>query len=121
MTDTIDHPTTPTVDGHERNLSPRTHQAFEELRHAILSEGALDSKTKQLIAVAAAHVTQCPCCIDGHTGLARRAGATSQEITESVWIAAEIRAGGTFAHPTRAAHIHPDSAATGRHLDVWSP
>ena len=60
------------------------------------------SKTKQLIAVAVAHNTGCSTCIDGHTSLAARAGATSQEIMESIWVAAEVHAGGTFAHPTRA-------------------
>jgi AhpD family alkylhydroperoxidase len=40
---------------------------------------------KQLIAVAVAHVTQCPYCIQVHTKAARRAGATAQELIEAVW------------------------------------
>ena len=53
---------------------------------------------KQIIAVAVAHVTQCPYCIKGHTKAAQRAGATPQELMEAIWVAAEIRAGGAYAH-----------------------
>jgi alkylhydroperoxidase/carboxymuconolactone decarboxylase family protein YurZ len=43
-------------------------------------------------------VTQCPYCIQGHTKAAVRAGATPEEIMEAIWVAAEMRAGGAFAH-----------------------
>jgi AhpD family alkylhydroperoxidase len=62
----------------------------------------LPEKTKQLIAVAAAHVTQCPYCINGHTRLASRKGASPEEIMEAIWVAAEMRAGGAYAHATLA-------------------
>ena len=65
-------------------------------------DGALDARAKQLIAVAVAHTTQCPYCIKGHTRLAIREGATAQEIMESIWVAAEMRAGGAYAHATIA-------------------
>ncbi len=61
-------------------------------------EGALPRKYKQLIAVAVAHVTQCPYCIRGHTKAATREGATPEELMEAIWVAAEMRAGGAFAH-----------------------
>jgi AhpD family alkylhydroperoxidase len=48
--------------------------------------------------VAVAHVTQCPYCIRGHTKAALRAGATQQELMEAIWVAAEMRAGGAYAH-----------------------
>jgi AhpD family alkylhydroperoxidase len=70
--------------------------------NASSSEGALPEKTKQLIAVAVAHVTQCPFCITGHTKLAGRKGASPEEIIEAIWVAAEMRAGGAFAHATLA-------------------
>jgi AhpD family alkylhydroperoxidase len=62
----------------------------------------LPTKTKQLIAVAAAHVTQCPYCIRGHTKAALRHGATAEEIMEAIWVAAEMRAGGAYAHSALA-------------------
>jgi AhpD family alkylhydroperoxidase len=70
----------------------------------VFGDGALDRRTKQLIAVAVAHATQCPYCIQGHTKLAHRAGASPEQIMESIWVAAEMRAGGAFAHSTLALH-----------------
>ena len=48
--------------------------------------------------MAAAHVTQCPYCIRGHTESALKAGATEQEVMEAIWVAAEMRAGAAYAH-----------------------
>ena len=62
----------------------------------IMSSGAL--RPKQLIAVAVAHVTQSPYCIRGHTKAALRYGATREELLEAIWVAAEMRAGGAYAH-----------------------
>ena len=81
-----------------RELAPGIDQAFREFSRLVFSDGALDTKTKQLIALAVAHVTQCPYCIRGHTKLARHERATEQEIMEAIWVAAEMRAGGAVAH-----------------------
>ena len=81
-----------------QELAPDTQAAFDAFGRQVFAPGALDTKTKQLIAVAVAHVTQCPYCIQGHTKAAQRAGATAQELMEAVWVAAEMRAGGAFAH-----------------------
>lgn len=81
-----------------RELAPEPEAAFRELSRRVFAEGALPTKVKQLIAVAVAHVTQCPYCIRGHTQGALRHGATEQEIMEAIWVAAEMRAGGAFAH-----------------------
>ena len=83
-----------------RELAPNVHAAFEEFGRQVFADGALPAETKQLIAVAVAHVTQCPYCIKGHTKAAQRAGATAPELMEAVWVAAEMRAGGAFAHST---------------------
>ncbi len=87
-----------------RELVPQTSAAFEEFSRQVFAEGAIDEKTKQLIAVAVAHVTQCPYCIDGHTKLAKRKGATPQQVMEAIWVAAEMRAGGAYAHSVVALH-----------------
>jgi AhpD family alkylhydroperoxidase len=81
-----------------RALAPETQAAFDAFGRQVFVDGALPAKTKQLIAVAVAHVTQCPYCIQGHTKAARRAGATGEELMEAVWVAAEMRAGGAYAH-----------------------
>ena len=72
--------------------------AFDAFGKGVFTDGALSAKIKQIIAVAVAHLTQCPDCIKGHTKAARRAGATPQELMEAIWVAAEMRAGGAYAH-----------------------
>ena len=56
-------------------------------------------------------VTQCPYCIRGHTKAATREGATPQEIMEAIWVAAEMRAGGAFAHSAIALDTLKSTAA----------
>ena len=68
----------------------------------MFSEGALSTRIKQLIAVATAHVTQCPYCIRAHTKAALKAGASREEIMEAIWVAAEMRAGAAYAHSALA-------------------
>ena len=85
-----------------KGLAPKPAEAFKAFSQSVFAEGALPAKTKQLIAVAVAHVTQCPYCIRGHTGAALRQGATAEEIMEAIWVAAEMRAGGAYAHSTLA-------------------
>ena len=81
-----------------RELAPDIYAAFRAFGQRVFADGALPSKTKQLIAIAVAHVTQCPYCIRGHTTLALQKGATEQEIMEAIWGAAEMRAGASYAH-----------------------
>ena len=85
-----------------RELAPKSEAAFKAFSQAVFADGALSSKTKQLIAVAVAHVTQCPYCIRGHTKQALRAGATREEVMEAIWVAAEMRAGAAVAHSNLA-------------------
>jgi len=82
----------------QADLTPDANEAFKAFSKAVFADGALPKKTKQLIAVAVAHVTQCPYCIHGHTQAALKEDATAQEIMEAIWVAAEMRAGGAFAH-----------------------
>jgi AhpD family alkylhydroperoxidase len=83
-------------------LAPRQAKAFAEFSQSVFADGALSATTKQLIAVAVAHVTQCPYCIRSHTRAAVRHGATSEQIMEAIWVAAEMRAGGAYAHSALA-------------------
>lgn len=83
-------------------LAPETLNKFRAFSHQVFAEGALPSKTKELIAVAVAHVTQCPYCIRSHTKRARLKGAGEQEIMEAIWVATEMRAGGAISHSALA-------------------
>lgn len=94
-----------------RALAPAAEDAFRAFSQAVFAEGALDARTKQLIAVAVAHVTQCPWCIEGHVKAARRAGATPEQVMEAVWVAAEMRAGAAWAHSIKALEMMPEEGA----------
>ena len=94
--------TTPDIARKRRELAPEPLKAFRAFSAAVFAEGALPVATKQLIAVAVAHVTQCPYCIKGHTREALKQGATEQQLMEAIWVAAEMRAGGAYAHSALA-------------------
>lgn len=98
----MDHPMYPSatrdIAQKRRELAPEILDAFKTFSQRVFADGALPQKTKQLIAVAVAHVTQCPYCIRGHTEAALKQGATEQEVMEAIWVAAEMRAGAAYAH-----------------------
>jgi AhpD family alkylhydroperoxidase len=61
--------------------------------------------TKQLIAVACSHVTQCPWYIEGHVKPAQHGGASAEQTMEAIWVAAEMRAGAAYAHSIKALEL----------------
>ena len=97
-------------DAHKR-LTPELHEAFQNFSRKVFAEGALAIKTKQLIAVAVAHVTQCPYCIRSHTRAAMRDGATREELLEAIWVAAEMRAGAAYTHSALALNVMEEAAS----------
>jgi AhpD family alkylhydroperoxidase len=98
VTDSLFPTATQDLARQRHDLAPGPQAAFRAFSKAVFEDGALPEKTKQIIAVAVAHVTQCPYCIRGHTKAALRHGATKQELMEAIWVAAEMRAGGAYAH-----------------------
>src|SRR5258705_13955561 len=83
-------------------LTPDLMKAFWAFDKAAVADGAIPVKYKELIAVAVALTTQCPYCIDIHSGNARKAGATEAEIAEAAMVAASLRAGPAVTHATHA-------------------
>ncbi len=108
-------PMTKELAARRKDLAPKPAEAFKAFSQSVFADGALPAKTKQLIAVAVAHVTQCPYCIRGHTAAALQHGATAEEIMEAIWIAAEMRAGGAYAHSALALDViaHAQSNTDG--------
>lgn len=98
MTHDVFPAATAAMSARRKALAPQTHDAFTAFSKQVFAEGALPEVTKQLIAVAVAHTTQCPYCIRGHTRLAHQKGASDEQIMEAIWVAAEMRAGGAYAH-----------------------
>src|SRR5688572_22259506 len=100
--DQLYQPITKEISDQRRLLVPEAMEAFKAFSARVFADGALPTKTKQLIAVAAAHVTQCPYCIRGHSSAALQHGASAEEIMEAIWVAAEMRAGAAYAHSALA-------------------
>lgn len=84
------------------DLAPEVMKAFWAFDKISVADGAIPVKYKELIAIAVALTTQCPYCIQIHTGNARKAGATDAEIVEAAMVAASLRAGAAVTHATHA-------------------
>lgn len=83
-------------------LAPEVTKAFWAFDKLAYAEGAIPKKYKELIAIAVALTTQCPYCIEVHRQSAAKAGATENELAETVLVAAALRAGSAVTHGTHA-------------------
>ncbi|NRO97027.1 carboxymuconolactone decarboxylase family protein [Paraburkholderia sp. NMBU_R16] len=110
-------PSDPGITARRKQLAPGPLAAFKAFSDSVFADGALPAKTKQLIALAVAHVTQCPYCIRGHTVAALKSGATEQEIMEAIWVAAEMRAGAAYAHSALALDTMAEKSSTNPNPD----
>jgi AhpD family alkylhydroperoxidase len=81
-----------------RELAPEVYRAFLEFDQKAFKDGAIPGKTKELIALGIAHITQCPWCIDAHTKKASVAGASDAEIVETTFVAMAMAAGAAWSH-----------------------
>lgn len=72
---------------------PEVMSAFAALQTAAMSEGALDVRTKELMAVGIAIAARCEGCIASHVHAADRAGATRAELMETVGVAIMMSGG----------------------------
>jgi AhpD family alkylhydroperoxidase len=106
-----------------RNLRqhiPEVYAGYAELNKAAMSDGALDRKTKELIALAIGVVEHCDGCIASHSQGAARAGATKQEVAEALGVTVMMHGGPATVWGARAfdafcefAEAH-DAAAPGQ-------
>lgn len=75
-------------------------------------DGALSKREKALIALAVSHLRQCPYCIDAYTTGCLEAGASPDQMTEAVHVAAAMDAGITLIHGVQM-HNHMDRLGAG--------
>lgn len=86
-----------------RQLAPSDFDAWLNLNNIVGREdGAVPKKYRELIAIAVAVTTQCPYCIEVHAKAAKAAGASKEELVETAFIAAALRAGGAATHGAMA-------------------
>ncbi|MGD1877081.1 MAG: carboxymuconolactone decarboxylase family protein [Kiloniellaceae bacterium] len=60
--------------------------------------GQIPPRTREIIAIAVAHATGCPYCIESHVTKGKKLGVTKAEVAEAVLIAAALCAGAAAAH-----------------------
>jgi AhpD family alkylhydroperoxidase len=82
--------------------SPKLVQAYQGLAAAQNGAGALDPKTRELIAMAVAVTTKCDGCISSHAKAAREAGATEAELADALGTAIAMNAGAAYVYSVRA-------------------
>ena len=78
--------------------APELWEKFLGWYNAVFAEGALTEREKALIALAVSHAVQCPYCIDAYTTGSLEKGATPDQMTEAVHVAAAIRGGASLVH-----------------------
>lgn len=74
-------------------LSPGTIRGYRELTNAAAVGNHLGPKVRELIALAVAVTRQCDGCITVHTDLAKKHGATKEEVAEALGVAIVVNAG----------------------------
>mgnify|MGYP000146057564 CR=1 FL=1 len=85
-----------------RSSTPEVMKAFTELGRAATAPGALDAKTKELIAMALSVAARCDPCIGFHTRSLVRLGATRQELDETLAVATYMGGGPSLMYAASA-------------------
>jgi len=95
-----------------REHIPAAFEGYGALHAAVLGEGALDAKTKELVALAIAVTKQCDGCIASHARGAARRGATAQEVAEALGVAILMNGGPGTVYAPRAFEAFREFAKT---------
>jgi AhpD family alkylhydroperoxidase len=85
-----------------RQSSLEVAQAFSGLAQAATKPGALDTKTKELIALAIGIAGRCDGCVGFHTQAAIRQGANREEILETIGVAIYMGGGPSYVYGATA-------------------
>ena len=85
-----------------RRVIPDVYKGFASLHDAALTEGALSTKTKELIALAIAVSEQCDGCIAAHAHAAVKHGATLEEAAEAIGVTFLMNGGPATIYGPRA-------------------
>lgn len=95
-----------------RDGAPDTARPFAELAKAAISPGALDSRTKELIALAIGITARCDGCLAYHARAALRHGATREEVMETVSVAVYMGGGPSMIYGAEALAAYDAFAAS---------
>lgn len=93
-------------------MAPLEAQAFLKLKSVSeRTDGHIPEKYRELISLGVALTTQCAYCIDAHLDNALRAGVSKQELAETVFITAALRAGAAVGHGLMALKLYDSKQA----------
>jgi len=96
-----------------RNAAPGPMKAFTGLAQEALKPGTLEVKTRELMAVAIAVAIRCEGCIGFHVKAAIRAGASREELAETVAMAIYMGAGPAMIYGAETLRAFDEIAAAG--------
>ncbi len=85
-----------------RTSQPEVMQSFNAMGKAALAPGAIDAKTKELIALGIGVAARCDGCIGFHTQALARLGATLSEVHETLAIAVYMGGGQSLMYAANA-------------------
>jgi len=85
-----------------RHAIPQVYAGYKELHDSALAAGALDARTKELIALAIAVSKECDGCIAAHAHAAVQHGATPQEAAEAIGVTFVMNGGPATVYGARA-------------------
>jgi AhpD family alkylhydroperoxidase len=94
-----------------RSSTPGVMKAFGELGRAATADGALDAKTKELIALALSVAARCDPCIGFHTQALAKLGATRQEVDETLGVCTYMGGGPSLMYAASAVAAFDEAVA----------
>ncbi|ABM93368.1 MULTISPECIES: carboxymuconolactone decarboxylase family protein [Methylibium] len=89
---------------------PDVMKGFGELGRAAMADGALDKKTKELIAVALSVAARCDPCIGFHMQALAKLGASRQELDEALGVAVYMGGGPSLMYAAHAVAAYDEFA-----------
>ncbi|QAZ39929.1 alkylhydroperoxidase [Methylibium sp. Pch-M] len=89
---------------------PDVMKGFGELGRAAMADGALDKKTKELIAVALSVAARCDPCIGFHMQALTKLGASRQELDEALGVAVYMGGGPSLMYAAHAVAAYDEFA-----------
>ena len=94
-----------------RKTQPDAAQGFGAMAKAAMAPGALSAKDKELMCVAIGISKQCNDCIGFHVKAAIAAGASREEIAETISVAMYMGGGPAFMYGARALEAYEQFAS----------
>lgn len=91
--------------------APEVTKAFSAMAQAATKGGALDTRTKELIALAIAVAIRCDGCVAFHAKAAVQHGATREELMETMGMALYMGAGPSLMYAAQAVEAYDQFAA----------